>query len=97
MRHICSKNWELWVAGKKDEAISTITNILETGLITSTTIIGEVSIAAFAGVPGLTVGTTLSETSLLFSIVTAITQKSFKYFLQNKTNRIQWSCLPKAS
>ena len=57
---------------------NTITSIVDTGLITSTVITGEVSIAAFASGVGLPVGITLSGTSLLFSLETGITQKSFK-------------------
>ena len=58
----------------------TITSIVDTGLITSTIITGEVSIPAFASGVGLPVGIALSETSLLFSLATIITRKSLKIF-----------------
>ena len=59
---------------------NTITGIVETGLITSTVITGGISIAAFASGVGLPVGIALSGTSLLLSLATAITRKSFKIF-----------------
>ena len=43
-------------------------------------ITGGISIAAFASGVGLPVGIALSGTSLLLSLVTAITRKSFKIF-----------------
>ena len=43
-------------------------------------ITGGISIAAFASGVGLPVGIALSGTSLLLSLATAITQKSFKIF-----------------
>ena len=66
---------------KKMKRSNTITGILDTGLITSTVIIGGISIAAFASGVGLPVGIALSGTSLLFSLATAITRKSFKIFI----------------
>ena len=57
---------------------NTITGIVDTGLITSTVITRGVSIAAFASGVGLPVGIALSGTSLLLSLATVITQKSFK-------------------
>ena len=57
---------------------NTITGIVDTGLITSTVITGGISIAAFASGVGLPVGIALSGTSLLLSLSTAITRKSFK-------------------
>ena len=57
-----------------------ITGIADTGLITSTVITGGISTAAFANGIGLPVGIALSGTSLLLSLVTAITRKSFKIF-----------------
>ena len=63
---------------------NTITSIIETGLIISTVITGGISIAAFASGVGLPVGITLSGTSLLLSLVTAITQKYFKTFTVNQ-------------
>ena len=59
---------------------NTITGILDTGLITSTVITGGISTAAFASGDGLPAGIALSGTSLLLSLATAITQKSFKIF-----------------
>ena len=59
---------------------NTITGMVETGLITSTLITGGVSIAAFARGADLPVGITLSGTSLLLSLATVITRKSFKTF-----------------
>ena len=56
----------------------TITGIVYTGLIKSTVITGGISIAAFASGVGLPVVIALSETSLLLSLATAITQKYFK-------------------
>ena len=57
-----------------------ITGIADTGLITSIVITGVISIAAFASAIGLPVGIALSGTSLLLSLATVITQKSFKTF-----------------
>ena len=59
---------------------NTITGIADTGLITLTVITGRISIAAFAGVVGLPVGTALSGTNLLLSLATVIIRKSFKTF-----------------
>ena len=59
---------------------NTITGMVDTGLITSTMITGGISIAAFASGVGLPVGIALSGTSLLLSLATAITRKSFKIF-----------------
>ena len=59
---------------------NTITGIVDTGLITSTVITWGISIAAFASGVGLSVGIALGGTSLLLSLVTAITRKSFKIF-----------------
>ena len=59
---------------------NTITGIVDTGLITSTVITGGISIAAFASGVGLPAGIVLSETSLLLSLATVITEKSFKTF-----------------
>ena len=65
---------------KKMKRFNTTTGIVDTGLITSTVITGGISIAAFANGVGLPVGNALSGTSLLFSLATAITRKSFKIF-----------------
>ena len=59
---------------------NTITGIVDTGLITSTMITGEISVAAFASGVGLTVGIASSGTSLLFFLATVITRKHFKTF-----------------
>ena len=59
---------------------NTITGIVDTDLIPSTVITGGISIAAFASGVGLPVGIALSGTSLLLSLATAITRKSFKIF-----------------
>ena len=63
---------------KKMKRFNTIASIVDTGLISSTVITGAVSIAAFASDASLPVGIALSGTSLLFSLATAITRKSFK-------------------
>ena len=60
--------------------LSTITSIVDTGLITSTVVNGGVSITAFASSVGLAAGIAVSETNLLFSLKKAITWKSFKIF-----------------
>ena len=65
---------------KKMKRFNTITGIVDTGLITSTMITGGISIAAFASGFGLPIGITLSGTSLLLSLATVITRKSFKTF-----------------
>ena len=58
---------------KKMKRFNTITGIVDIGLITSTVITGEISIAAFASSVGLPVGIALSGTSLLLSLATVIT------------------------
>ena len=65
---------------KKMKRFNTITGIMDTSLTTSTVITGGISITAFASGVGLPVGIALSRTSLLLSLATAITQKSFKIF-----------------
>ena len=76
---------------KKMKRFNTITGIVDTGLITLTVITGGISIAAFASGVGLPVGITLSGTSLLLSLATVITRKSFKIFTvkQEKHDRIK--------
>ena len=59
---------------------NTMTDIVNTGLITSTVVTEGVTIAAFASDVGLPVAIALSGTSLLPSPATFITQKSFKTF-----------------
>ena len=82
---------------KKMKQFNIITGIVDTGLITLTAIIGGISIAAFASGVGLPVGISLSETSLLLSLSTVATRKSFKTFTVKQENTILLSCLPKAS
>ena len=65
---------------KKMKRFNTIRGIVDTRLITSTVITGGISVAAFAAGAGLPVGIALSGTSLLLSLATAITRKSFKIF-----------------
>ena len=76
---------------KKMKRFNTITGIVDTGLITSTVITEEISIAAFSSSAGLPVGIALSGTRLLLSLATGITQKSFKIFTvkQEKHNAIK--------
>ena len=69
---------------KKMKRFNTITGIVDTGLITSTVITGGISIAAFASGIGLPVGIALGGTSLILSLATIITQKSFKTFTVNQ-------------
>ena len=63
---------------KKMKRFNTITGMVDTGLITSTVITGGIFIAAFANGVGLPVGIALSGASLILSLATGITQKSFK-------------------
>ena len=65
---------------KKMKRFNIIIGIVDSGLITSTVITGGISIAAFASGVGLPVGIILSGTSLLLSLATVITRKSFKTF-----------------
>ena len=65
---------------RKMKRFNTIRGIVDTSLITSTVITGGISVAAFAAGAGLPVGIALSGTSLLLSLATAITRKSFKIF-----------------
>ena len=53
---------------------------MDTGLIKSTVIAGGISIAAFASGFGLPASIALSRISLLLSLATVITQKSFESF-----------------
>ena len=71
---------------KRMKRFHTITGIVDTGLITSTVITAEVSIAAFASGVGLPVGIALSGTRLLLSLVTSITRKSFKSSTSKQEN-----------
>lgn len=80
---------------QKHKRFNTITRIIDSSLITSTVIAGEVSFAEFASGNGLTVGIASSRTSLIFSLATAITRKCFKIF--TKKNMVQLSYLLKAS
>ena len=76
---------------KNMKRFNTITGIVDTGLITSSVITGGISIAAFDSGVGLLVGFALGGTSLLLSLATAITRKSFKIFTvkQEKHNAIK--------
>ena len=65
---------------QRNKRFNTITSIVDLSLITSTFNAGEISIAEFTSGNGLPVGIALSGTSLIFSIATAITRKSFKIF-----------------
>ena len=51
---------KLRFVNKKMKRLNTITGIVDTGVITSTVITGEISISAFASGIGLTVGIALS-------------------------------------
>ena len=76
---------------------SMITDIVDTGLITSRVITGGISSAAFASVVGLPIGIALSGTSVLLSLATAITWKSFKVFTVKQEKHDALSYLLKAS
>ena len=65
---------------KKMKRFNTITSIVDTGLITSTVITGGSSTAASSVPAVLVYPFTLSGTSLILSLATGITQKSFKIF-----------------
>ena len=68
------------IAKKNMKGFNAIIGIVDTGLITSTVIHEGINIAAFASGVGLPVDIALSRTSLLLSLATAITRKSFKVF-----------------
>ena len=76
---------------KKMKRFNIITRIVDTDLVTSIVITGGISIAAFASDVGLPVGITLSQTSLLHPLATAIKRKYFKIFIvkQEKHNAIR--------
>ena len=63
---------------------NTIISVVNTSLITSTFINGEVSITAFASGADLPVGIAFRGTSLLFSVAASITRKSFKLFTERQ-------------
>ena len=65
---------------KKMKQFNIITGIVDTRLITSILITEEISIAAFTSDVRLSVGITLSGISLLLSLATVITRKSFETF-----------------
>ena len=65
---------------KKMKQFNTITGIVDTRLITPILITEEISIAAFTSDVRLSVGITLSGISLLLSLATVITRKSFETF-----------------
>ena len=60
---------------KKNKRLITILSITDTRLIISTVLTARISIAALANGVGLSVGTALGKVSLLFSLMTPITQK----------------------
>ena len=62
---------------KRMKRSNTILSLMCTGLIKSAVITGMVSITAFASGVGQTVRNALTGASLIFSLVTAIAQKSF--------------------
>ena len=76
---------------KKMKQFNTITGIVDTDLITSTVITGGISVATFASGIGLPVGIALGGTSLILSLATVITRKSFKTFTikQEKHNSVK--------
>ena len=65
---------------KKMERFNTITGMVNTSLIISTVITGEIFIAGFVSAVGLPVGIALSGTGLFLSLATVITRKSSKSF-----------------
>ena len=65
---------------KKIKRFITIRTIADTGLRTLAVITRRVSVAISASGVGLPDGIALRETSLLFSIATAVSRKSFKTF-----------------
>ena len=71
---------------KKKKGFNTITGIVDTDLITSTVITGGIYIAAFVSGADLPVAITFSGTSLLLSLATVITRKSFKTFTVKQEN-----------
>ena len=81
---------------KKMKQFNTITSIVDTGLITSTVITGEVSIAAFARGFGLPVGIVLNGTSLLFSLAVAIARNFFKIFTVKQEKHDAINLLPQS-
>ena len=62
---------------KRMKRSNTILNLMCTGLIKSAVITGMVSITGFASGVGQPVRNALTGASLIFSLVTAIAQKSF--------------------
>ena len=82
---------------KKMKRFNTITGMVDTGLITSTVITGGISIATFPSGAGLPVSIALSGTSLLLSLATVITRKSFKTFTVKQEKHDALSCLLKVS
>ena len=82
---------------KKMKQFNTIKGIVGKSLITSMVITKGISIAAFASGVGLPVGIALSPTSLILSLVTAITRKSFKIFTVKQEKHDATGYLPKPS
>ena len=82
---------------KKMKQFNTIKGIVGKSLITLMVITGGISIAAFASGVGLPVGIALSPTSLILSLVTAITRKSFNIFTVKQEKHDATGYLPKPS
>ena len=78
---------------KKMKQFNKINNIVDTDLITSTTITGQVSIVTSVSIVGLRISIALSETSVTFSLAKAIAKQSFKIFTikQEKHDEIKAS------
>ena len=68
---------------KKMERLNKISSTVDTGLIT-TVITERVSIAGFASGVGQSAGIALGGTSLIFSVRTSTTRKSFKVFTKKQ-------------
>lgn len=66
---------------------------MDTSLITSTFINGEVSITAFASGADLPVGIAFRGTSLLFLLQQQLHESHLNYLQKGKKNMIQLSCL----
>ena len=63
---------------KKMKRFNAITSIVDTSLITSLVITGEISVAEFASGIGLLVGAAFGGAGLFLSLATVIIRKSFK-------------------
>ena len=81
---------------KRMKRFNTITDIVDTGLITSLMITGGISIGAFISGVGLPIGIALSGTGLLLFLATAITRKSFKTFTVKQEKHDAIKLLPQS-